>query len=156
VPDLRKNARAAFVLVYVGLQLALVLSADARPDRVYGFRMFNESSSLKFDLYRRVRTRRGTRLVAVRNGEWQARTKTGERLTFRWTDRIRYPALIEPGVFVHATYGLDAQLFRLQRALDDVAAHLTLDGETEALLAKVEMNRNGRAAGSRELVGERP
>lgn len=118
--------------------------------------MFNESSSIKFDLYRKVRRRGAERLVPIVDGAWEARTTAGERRTFRWADRIRYGALLRTGEFVHATYGLDAQLFRLQLALEDVAAHIQEDRETVALVAKVETLKNGRPGENRTLEARRP
>lgn len=154
--DLGPKTRIAFVVAYLALQLGLILSADWRPDRVFGFRMFNESSSLKFELYRKVRRRGRERSVPLADGSWQARTTTGEQRTFNWTDRVRYGALMRPGEFVHATYGLDAQLFRLQRALEDVLAHIPEDQETVALVAEVETLKNGRPGEHRTLEARRP
>lgn len=144
-----------FVAAFVGVQLALILSADQRPDRVFGFRMFNESSSLEFELFRLVRRRGRERLVSVHRGAWSAKDHTGRVHEFHWTDRVRYGALMRPSVFVHATYGLDAQLFRLQRALDDVAAHTAEDAETLALVAVADTVKNGREAGKVRLSSAR-
>lgn len=154
--ELGRKARLAFVVLFLGLQLGLVLTADLRPDRTFGFRMFNESSSLKFELYRELRTRRGRRRVPVPEGAWQARTRAGTRGEFRWTDRVRFGSLTRPAEFVHAPYGLDAQLFRLQKALNDVAAHIPEDTETLALIAVVHTRKNGRDTGSLTLRGTRP
>lgn len=95
-------------------------------------------------------------MVSVPDGTWQARTRTGALGTFSWTDRVQFGQLMQPGVWKHASYGLDAQLFRLEHALADVAAHISEDTETAALVAIVETRKNGRPAGSRELVAERP
>ncbi len=146
-------ARRAFIAVFVGVQLGLVLTADRRADRIFGFRMFNESSSLKFDLYRKLSS--SERVVPVRAGSWEVVTASGTR-TFRWTDRVRYAALGRPGIFRHATYGAEAQLFRLQAALDDAMAHLQDDPETLELIAEVETIRNGRAGPRLRLTGVRP
>ena len=54
------------------------------------------------------------------------------------------------------SYGLDAQLFRLQFALRDVVQHLAGDEETEALIAEVDTLENGREAGHVRLKAERP
>ena len=43
-----------------------------------------------------------------------------------------------------ASYGIDAQLARLQRALDDVAAHTPDDADTRRFLLDVTVRRNGR------------
>jgi hypothetical protein len=45
---------------------------------------------------------------------------------------------------VSASYGVAAQLFRLQKALDDVAGHLDDDAETRGVVADVRVWRNGR------------
>jgi hypothetical protein len=43
-----------------------------------------------------------------------------------------------------ASYGTDAQLARLQRALDDVADNIDQDDETLRLRADVLISKNGR------------
>jgi hypothetical protein len=58
---------------------------------------------------------------------------------------------------VFASYGVDTQLARLQRALDDVADHLPEDAETRGLRAQVTYRRNGRPEETRTLAShERP
>ena len=148
-------ARRVFILGFASVQVFLIATADARPDRVFGFRMFNESSSLRFDLFRRISRGQRTLLVPVKDGGWQVSTAAGQR-SFNWTDRVRYRALSRPGVFVHATYGLDAQLFRLQAALKDVSEHLEGDPETRALVARVQTRKNGRTGPNFEYVATRP
>ena len=151
--ELGRKARVIFVVLFLGLQLGLVLTAQQRPDRTFAFRMFNESSSLKFELYREVKARRGRRRIPVPDGNWQARTPAGSVAEFHWTSRVRYASLTRPSQFVHAPYGLDAQLFRLQKALDDVAAHIPEDAETLALIAVVDTLKNGRDAGRVTMRG---
>jgi hypothetical protein len=53
---------------------------------------------------------------------------------------------------VFAAYGADAQLARLQRALDDVARHEPEDAETERFVARVLVWHNG--GGPRRVVLE--
>ena len=53
------------------------------------------------------------------------------------------PILGTLGSRVAALYGVDAQLFRLQGALDDVARNIPEDDETKALVARVAVVRNG-------------
>lgn len=154
--ELGRNARLLFVVLFLGLQLGLILTGDLRPDRVFSFRMFNESSKLEFELYREVRTRRGVRRVPVRDGTWTARTRAGTLAEFHWTDRVRFASLSRTSVLVHTPYGLDAQLFRLQKALDDVAAHIPDDVDTLALIAVADTLKNGRDAGRVTLRGARP
>ena len=92
--------------------------------------------------------------MPVKDGGWQVSTAAGQR-SFNWTDRVRYRALSRPGVFAHATYGLDAQLFRLQAALKDVSENLEGDPETLALVARVQTQKNGRPGPSFEFVATR-
>lgn len=154
--ELGRKARLLFVVLFLGLQLGLILTGDLRPDRVFSFRMFNESSKLKFELYREVRSRRRVRRVPVHDGTWTAHTKAGTLAEFHWTDRVKFASLTRTSVFTHTPYGLDAQLFRLQKALDDVAAHIPEDADTLALIAVADTLRNGRDAGRVTLRGARP
>jgi hypothetical protein len=139
--DLAYVARAAFAAAYLGGQGVLVLTAGARPDHAFGFRMFPEASTLEVRLSRDLG---GGRLVPVRDGAWQARDPSGKIVRFDWHDRVREPAL---GVFdrvIFASYGADAQLARLKAALDDVATHIDADTETRALVLDVAVRKNGR------------
>ena len=129
--DLDVRGRTLFAAAYLAIQAGLVLSSPLRPDGVFSFQMFNESSTIKIDLSRRVATPSGERTVGA-NG-W-----TG------WTDRVADPTLGSLGREMHASYGVDAQLFRLQRALDDVMDRLPRGSETKGLAADVQVRRNGR------------
>jgi hypothetical protein len=129
--DLDVRGRTLFAAAYLAIQAGLVLSSPLRPDGVFSFQMFNESSRIKIDLSRQVATPNGERIVGA-NG-WAG-----------WTDRVADPILGTPGLEMHASYGVDAQLFRLQRALDDVMDHLPRGSETKGLAADVEVRRNGR------------
>ena len=79
------------------------------------------------------------------NGTWYAEDERGQVHSFRWRDRVKDPILATLGRPVQAAYGVDAQLFRLEQALSDVLAHDVGDTETRALIADVEVRRNGRA-----------
>jgi hypothetical protein len=138
---LRQHLRSAFAAAWVSAQAALVLTAPWRADHIFGFRMFPEASTLEIHLSRVV----GGRVVATPQGEWSAVNRAGDRLHFSWHDRVRDPTLGALDVRVFASYGVDAQLARLARALDDVAAHTPEDAETERLRADVLVARNGRA-----------
>ncbi|MGC4090534.1 MAG: hypothetical protein QM756_22225 [Polyangiaceae bacterium] len=153
---LGRKACVFFVVAYLLLQLILIVTADMRPDRVFGFRMFNEASSTKLELYRAVRRRGRERLLKIEEGSWQARGPQGALQRFSWTDRVRYNPLMRTGEFVHSPYGLDAQLFRLQAALDDVVRHIPDDGETVALVAQVETKKNGVVGPPVRLEARRP
>jgi hypothetical protein len=143
--DLGPRARIVFAAAFLGLQLALVLSTPWRGDRVFAMQMFNASSTMKIALFRRVRGEDGVEhLMRVEHGRWQARDASGVTHTFRWRDRVRDRVLTGLDRTVHATDGVDAQLFHLQLALADVAAHLAEDTETRALVARVQASDNGR------------
>ena len=138
------GSRVALAAVYLTVQGALLITADQRPDGVFSFQMFNESSTIDIQLARRVATPGGATEVVPIDGTWEANDGRGGVRGFRWTDRVRDPILMTLGRPVHAAYGIAAQLFRLQRALDDVADHLEGDAETRALVADVRIRRNGR------------
>jgi hypothetical protein len=150
--DLGLTGRAVFAGAYLLAQAALLATAPFRPDKVFAFQMFNESSTIAIALSRRVEQPDGTIVTVPTNGRWQARDRSGSRRAFSWTDRVRDPILATLGRPVHASYGVDAQLSHLQGALDDVVAHLTEDTETRALMADVEVRRNGQRPFHARLV----
>jgi hypothetical protein len=129
-----------FALLYVVGMLSVVVSAQFRPDRVFGFQMFNESSTVNIHLFRRVR--HGRRLLPLVNGEFSE----GGRV-LRWTDRVHDPTLEKLDVPTHAKYGLEGQLFRLQFALDDFMSQLPRHAQTSELVAVVDTVKNGRSRG---------
>ncbi|HEY1536683.1 MAG TPA: hypothetical protein VGF76_21830 [Polyangiaceae bacterium] len=143
---------------YLGIQAVLLIRAQSSPDFVFGFQMFNASSELRIALFRQLRPKhkRPSRLVPVTDGAWQVTGQDGRLRSYRWNDRVRDGVLGTLDHFVHASYGLDAQLFRLQLALDDVARHLPGDDETEALVALVDTRKNGRDQPQLRLTGSRP
>ena len=139
--DLRPTARVAFAFFWVFGQAALVLTAGLRADHILGFRMFPEASTMEIHLWREV----DGRWVRAREGEWSAHDGSGQLRHFSWRDRVRDPVLGSLDERVFASYGVDAQLARLQRALDDVADHVPEDSETQRLRADVRVWKNGRA-----------
>jgi hypothetical protein len=156
--QLREKLRPLCFFGYLGIQAALLIRAQSQPDFVFGFQMFNASSELKIALFRKLRPKhkRPARLVPVRDGAWQVMGYDSALHTYRWNDRVRDGVLGTLDRFVHASYGLDAQLFRLQFALDDVVRHLPGDDETEALVALVDTRKNGRDQPQLRLIGARP
>jgi hypothetical protein len=153
VVDLGPRARVAFAACWIVGQATLVLAAATRADPVFGFRMFPEASTLEIHLSREV----GGRMVPAVGGEWSARDAEGQLRHFSWHDRVRDPVLSSIDARVFASYGVDAQLARLQRALDDVADHVPEDGETVRLRADVMVRKNGRGAEAHTLEShERP
>ena len=145
--DLGPRARVVFAACWLAGQAALILTAGAREDHGFGFRMFPEASTLEIRLSREV----GGQVVPAPRGEWSARDAQGQLRHFAWHDRVRDPILSSIDTRVFASYGADAQLARLQRALDDVADHVPEDGETVRLRADVMVRRNGQEAVERTL-----
>jgi hypothetical protein len=131
--------RVVFAAFWIGGQAALVLTAGGRPDHIFGFRMFPEASTIEIHLWRDT----GGGAARAARGEWSARDATGQLRHFSWRDRVRDPILSSIDSRVFASYGVDAQLARLQRALDDVAEHVPEDAETRRLRAEVTVRRNG-------------
>lgn len=154
--DLQPMSRAAFVLVFLALELYGIAWGLRAPDHVLGFQMFNESSRLTVQLFREVQRKRRRVLVPVLDGKWQARDPSGNLRDFAWQDRVTYQPLDVLGVSVRAKYGLSAQLFRLQAALQDVVSHIPQDTQTRALVAVVEATHNGRPPQTFRLRAERP
>jgi hypothetical protein len=149
VLDLGPRARVAFAACWVVAQSTLVLTAAGRPDGAFGFRMFPEASTLEIHLQRRV----GDRFVPAPRGEWSAVDGTGQLRHFSWRDRVRDPVLSVLDERRFASYGADAQLERLRRALDDVSDHVPEDAETAQLQAVVVLWRNGRGPETITLQG---
>lgn len=139
--DLGPRARVAFAALVFGGQAALVLTAPLRSDAIFGFRMFPEASTLEIHLQRE--TASGT--LAAPKGEWSARDTAGQLRHFSWRDRdlVRDPILRTLDAKVSASYGVAAQLARLQRALDYVIDHTPEDSETRRLRADVLVSKNG-------------
>jgi hypothetical protein len=141
-PSIR--GRTSIAAVYLIIQASLVLTAGLRPDGVFSFQMFNESSRIAIALGRRVPAAGGGTTVVPTGGAWEIIDSSGAARQFRWSDRVHDPILRSLGRPVHASYGVAAQLFRLQKALDDVADHLDGDTETRAVVADVRIWQNGR------------
>jgi hypothetical protein len=154
--NLSPRLRPLFFCAYLAAQLLLLFRAQHSPDLVFGFQMFNASSQLKISLFRQVRRNGRSRVIPVRDGLWESKARSGARHTHRWHDRVRDPHLNRLDQFVHAAYGLDAQLFRLEFALHDFVRRLPGDEETEALIAEVDTLENGRKAGHVRLQADRP
>ena len=96
---------------------------------------------------------RGQRAPAPR-GKWSAHDAMGQLTAFSWEDRVRDPILAALDTRVFASYGVAAQLARLQRALDDVADHVPEDAETERLVAEVTVWKNGRKPNTLSLFSQ--
>ncbi len=144
--DLGPRSRVAFAALWLGGQGALVATAGRRPDAAFGFRMFNESSTLSVALSRVVEapSGHGTVAVPVEGGAWTARDAAGVPHRFRWHDRVLLPELATFDATMHASYGEAAQVERWRAALADVAAHVPEDAETRELVLDITVRKNGR------------
>lgn len=145
--------RLVFAGAWLAVQAGLVLTADTRADRVFGFRMFNEASTVRVRLSRVLGD--ADVLESVEDGVWEAHDCQGEPHEIRWDDRVFDARFATWDETMHASYGVDAHLARLQAALDDVAAHIPRDCETRQLVADVRVRRNGHAAYSVQLRSTR-
>jgi hypothetical protein len=148
--------RGAFVVVFFGLELFGIGWGQLAPDKALGFQMFNESSRITIHLFREIERRKQRVLIPLPNGRWSARDSSGKNRDYAWVDRVRATPLYVLGQSMHAPYGLNAQLFRLQAALEDVARHIPEDTRTLALVAEVETIRNGRPGPVVRLRAEKP
>jgi hypothetical protein len=149
-------ARVAFVVVFFGLELAGIAWGQRTPDHALGFQMFNESSLLTIHLFREVKQKRRRVLVPLPDGRWQAPDASGRLRDYSWHDRVRYFPLNALEQRSHARYGLQAQLFHLQAALEDTMQHIPDDTSTLALVAEVDTVRNGVPGARVRLRAERP
>ena len=154
--DIPLKARSAFFFAYLGVQALILIRAQRSPDFAFGFQMFNASSDMKIALFRQVRRKGRARLIPIRDGSWQAKDTQGALHSFHWQDRVHDSVLGTLGTYIHASYGLEAQLFRLQFALADVARHVPEDHETEAFVAVVDTIKNGREYKQVRLEAARP
>lgn len=137
--------RIVVAALWIAVQVTLILTADRRPEGAFGFRMFNESSTIRLVLYRELEGPDGKRTrVHVDGGAWVARGADGAPHRLSWYDRV--PPYWAFDQEMAASYGARAQLARLSSALDDVATHLSLadDRETRRLILDVTVRRNGR------------
>ena len=145
------HARVAFAVCWIVGQAALVFTAPRRPDASFGFHMFPEASLIEIHLARE--TAKG--VVPVSGGTWQAPDRAGHVHEFYWRERVRDPILSSLDARVFASYGVDAQLARLQRALDDVADHTSDDAQTLRLVARVVVSKNGHEPSTLVLTSHR-
>jgi hypothetical protein len=143
--DLGARARVVFAAGWIAVQAALVLTAGMRSEAAFGFRMFPEASTISVHLLRRVRSAGGDVTLDIENGTWVARAPDGTRRTTRWRDRVKVGALATFDRDIFASYGVEAQLARIQAALDDVAMHSPDDAETKQLVARVTVKKNRHA-----------
>ena len=139
--DLGARGRTLFCALFFGGEAVLVATAGLRSDRSYGFRMFPESSVIVVHVSRRLD---GGRQVPIEGGRWQAHDCSGGVHSFRWAEMVRYPAPAQLDATVGAPYGVESEVHRTRDALAWVAAHTPDDCETRALVAHIEVRRNGR------------
>ena len=137
-----REARGLFVALWLATQAALVVTAGTRPAAMGGFRMFSETSTIAYGLYREVD---GVLVAVPSSGEWLAKDASGTVRRFSWRDRVRRPELSTFGTEQLASYGVDTQIERLRAALDDVFRDASSDAETTRLVLVVTARRNRRS-----------
>ena len=138
------RARIVFAGGWIALQASLVLTGGLRADRVFSFRMFNEASTVRVRLSRVVDVSGAEALVPVDDGEWSARDRDGVAHDVHFDERVIDARFATFDQTIHAAYGVEAHLARLQAALDFVAKNTPNDAETRALVADVRVRKNGR------------
>jgi len=118
----RLSARVVFAASYVALQAALIVTAAGRPERAFAFQMFSESCVVRLVLLREIDapSGHGTVVVPAPRGEWAATDAEGGRHHLEWRDRVKTPILSTFDVFFEASYGAEAELSRMQAALDEL------------------------------------
>lgn len=123
--DLGPRSRVVFAVLWIGGQVVLIATSKGRVDGAFGFRGDVETGTLSVRLVREVN---GARAEVV-GGEWSARDASGELHKLAWSDRVKDPRL---AIGAHVSTNVEADLARLRRALDDVAAHVEGDSETRS------------------------
>jgi hypothetical protein len=139
--DLGPRGRMAFLALFFGGEAVLIGTATMRTDRSYGFRMFPESSSLVLHVERRLAD---GKLVPIADGRWNARDCQGNPRSFMWARMVREPAPSRLDKSVGAPYGVDNEVQRAADALRWVSDHTPDDCETRALVATIQVKKNGR------------
>jgi hypothetical protein len=152
----RVLGRVAFAVGFFGLELWGIVQAQRTPDRAFGFQMFNESSRVTLHLYREVARKKRRVLLPLLDGRWRAPDAQGVEHDFAWHDRLYAPGLFALEQSMHARYGLEAQLFRVQAALDDLVRHIPNDTQTLALVVDVETLKNGQPGPRVRLRADKP
>ncbi len=130
--------KASVIASWLGVQATLIATSGARPEHAFGFRMFGEASYLQYTLSRVVRD--GDRLheVACPNGQYVASGRS-----FDWHTWVRQTGL---GTFdrkLFASYGIAAQLARLEAAVHSFAEHVPGDRQTLRFVLSGWTQRNG-------------
>ena len=131
--------KASVLVGWLGVQAALILTAGARPEHAFGFRMFGEASTLQYSLARGIRERSGVRELPCPAGRYT--TRAGR--SYDWHTWVRNAEL---GAFdreIVANYGVAAQLTRLEAALSSYAAHVEGDAESVYFVLSGFTTRNG-------------
>jgi hypothetical protein len=137
--DLGPTARRLFVAAWLAAQATLVATAGLRADHAYGFRMFEESSTVELRLSRELDD---GGLLPI-DDDWEARDCTGALHHFSWSERVRLPAPERLGLALPAPYGAGAAEAQARAAVAWVAAHTPDDCQTLGFRAELRLRRNG-------------
>ena len=151
--ELPRPLALGVTLVFFGVQGVLIHTASSRPERAFGFQMFPEGSVFSFHLVREVKSASGQKKIVPidKSGVWRAHDSQGRAISYNWFNYVHNRELMKIGVTQHASYGVSAQLFHLQAALNYLADHCEQDTETTRFGAKVTSERNGAPPVQTEL-----
>lgn len=132
------SLRTLFAALWLAAQAALVLTSGGRLNHAFGFRMFEESTTVSLHVERLVD---GGSLPI--SDEWTTQDCQGRPARYQWHVLVPSgPQWLD--VPLGAPYGSDAGLARAQAAVAWVATHTPDDCKTERFVATVTRRRNGR------------
>lgn len=121
--------RRVIVAGFIGLSL-LGIVAGYSGSRVFAWQMFPEASRWQADIVR-----------VTHDGERRS-IEDAWPGGYAWSELVTASGLAYPSTEGHAAYGIDTTLDALQHALNWVAQHTPLDGETAYLEATVRYRHN--------------
>ncbi len=142
-----------FCVAFLALQVALIATAGRRANRSYGFRMYDESTSIQLHVSR-VLDDGG--LIPIEENSWDARDCDGTLRAFHWDDGLRYPAPARLDETMPAPYGRDSAIEITRAAMQWVAAHTGNDCQTLSFVGELTLTRNGRLPEVLHLEAPRP
>ena len=135
---MQRTRRAAVVVAWLLLQALLVATAGSRLQHAFGFRMFEESSTVMLHVERLVDG--GSLPIGE---EWLTRDCAGHPHTYRWRTLVPAGPVVLDAARIQP-YGADAGVAQARAAVAWVAAHTPDDCEATALVATVHPVKNGR------------
>jgi hypothetical protein len=139
MPARSPSLRTLFAAAWLVAQAALVLTAERRSNHAFGFRMFEEITTVELRVSRLVDDGGNLPMGAT----WTAHDCDGRPVEYRWHDLVRVGPTFLNGPLLEP-YGADTGLMRARAAVAWVATHTPRDCETRGLVATVSRVRNRR------------